>query len=178
LLARHEPNPALQNNRCSFFYAGGARALERTRFDPQEEIETVLVPATRIPDLLDSGQVTHALALCALETYWRKRCAGALPRPVVGGASHPSQETTAWSRFEDIAKGLEQRQAQRVIALARRLRSDLGADDLLNPQDIPELADPDWQFEDGVLSGIREVLAAVRAARGPVSSAEDAGCHG
>jgi hypothetical protein len=42
-------------------------------FDPQEELETVLVPAARLGDLLDGGQVTHALVQSALEAYYRKR---------------------------------------------------------------------------------------------------------
>ena len=73
-----EPNPAIQNNRCSTYLALGAHAATATHFDPQEEIETALVPASRIAELLDGGQVTHALAVCALETYWRRRQSGAL----------------------------------------------------------------------------------------------------
>jgi 8-oxo-dGTP pyrophosphatase MutT (NUDIX family) len=67
-----EPNPAIQNNRCHTFLARGARASGQTAFDSQEELETVLVPAARIADLLDGGQVTHALVQSALETFWRK----------------------------------------------------------------------------------------------------------
>ena len=70
-----EPNPALQNNRCFTFLARDARPIRTTSFDPQEEIETVLVPASRIGDLLDGGQIRHALVQGALEAYWRKyRC--------------------------------------------------------------------------------------------------------
>ena len=38
-----------------------------------EEIETALLPASRIAELLDSGQVTHSLVVGALEAFWRKR---------------------------------------------------------------------------------------------------------
>jgi hypothetical protein len=38
-------------------------------------------------------------------------------------------------------------------------------EDIANPHDFPELADPDWQQRDGVLSGVRGVLAALRAHR-------------
>ena len=68
-----EANPALQANRCFTFLAHGARAIAETRFDAQEELETALVPGERIADLLDGGQVTHALVHSALEAYWRKR---------------------------------------------------------------------------------------------------------
>lgn len=67
-----QPNPALQNNRCHTYLARGARPTGATRFDAQEELETVLVAAHRIPDLLDGGQVTHSLVQGALETFCRK----------------------------------------------------------------------------------------------------------
>jgi ADP-ribose pyrophosphatase len=76
LLLTVETNPALQANRCLTFLARGARVAGSTRFDSQEELETVLVPASRIPDLLDGGQVKHSLVHAALEAYWRKRSSG------------------------------------------------------------------------------------------------------
>jgi ADP-ribose pyrophosphatase YjhB (NUDIX family) len=70
-----EPNPALQNNRCFTFLASDVRPTQATSFDPQEELETVLVPASRLGDLLDGGQIRHSLVQGALEAYWRKhRC--------------------------------------------------------------------------------------------------------
>jgi 8-oxo-dGTP pyrophosphatase MutT (NUDIX family) len=68
-----EPNPAIQDNRCHTFVALGARRVATTSFDEKEELETVLVPASRIADLLDGGQVRHSLVQGALETYLRKR---------------------------------------------------------------------------------------------------------
>jgi 8-oxo-dGTP pyrophosphatase MutT (NUDIX family) len=76
LLLTLEPNPALQANRCFTFLARGARATGRTGFDAQEELETALAPAARIGEVLEGGQVTHALVHSALETYWRKRGEG------------------------------------------------------------------------------------------------------
>jgi ADP-ribose pyrophosphatase len=67
-----EPNPAIQNNRCFTFVAINARPTAATRFDPMEELETALLPASRVAELLDSGQVTHALVQGALEAFWRK----------------------------------------------------------------------------------------------------------
>jgi 8-oxo-dGTP pyrophosphatase MutT (NUDIX family) len=70
-----EPNPAIQNNRCFTFVARGARPTGATRFDPMEELETTLLPVARLPDLLDSGQISHALVQGPLEAFWRKlRC--------------------------------------------------------------------------------------------------------
>lgn len=70
-----EPNPAVQDNRCFTFIAHDARLACAPRLDPMEELETVLVPVDRIGDLLDSGQITHALVHAPLETFWRRhRC--------------------------------------------------------------------------------------------------------
>jgi len=69
-------NPAIQDNRCHTFLARGARRTAQTRFDAQEELETVLVPAARVADLLDGGQVTHSLVHSALEVFWRRRSSG------------------------------------------------------------------------------------------------------
>ena len=70
-----EPNPAIQDNRCFTFVAHGARPTGTTRFDAMEELETVLLPRSRLGELLDSGQITHALVHGPLEAFWRKhRC--------------------------------------------------------------------------------------------------------
>jgi hypothetical protein len=58
---------------------------------------------------------------------------------------------------------MEEEQRLKVFDLARRLRPGLTAEDVRSPHDFPELGDPDWQFEDGVLTGIQSALAAVRA---------------
>jgi hypothetical protein len=60
---------------------------------------------------------------------------------------------------------MEELQRTKVVALARRLKPDLTAEDIRNPHDFPELVDPDWHYEDGVLTGIQSVISAVRAAR-------------
>jgi ADP-ribose pyrophosphatase len=67
-----EPNPAIQNNRCFTFVSRRATRVQAPSLDPQEEIETVLLPVSRLSDLLDSGQITHALVQGALEAYYRK----------------------------------------------------------------------------------------------------------
>ena len=60
---------------------------------------------------------------------------------------------------------LEALQRRKVLDLARRLRPGLTLEDIANPHDFPELVDPDWQYEDGVLAGVQTVAAAVRARR-------------
>ncbi len=60
---------------------------------------------------------------------------------------------------------MEELQRTKVVALARRLKPGLTAEDIRNPHDFPELLDPDWHYEDGVLTGIQSVVSAVRATR-------------
>jgi hypothetical protein len=71
----------------------------------------------------------------------------------------------SWDEVERIITAMEDLQRGKVLDLARRLRPGLTLEDIKNPHDFPELGDVDWHFSDGVLTGIEEVLAAVRAAR-------------
>jgi ADP-ribose pyrophosphatase len=73
LLVAVDANPANQNNRCFTYLARGVRPAAATAFDAQEELETVLVPARHVPELLDSGRVRHSLVHSALERFWRLR---------------------------------------------------------------------------------------------------------
>lgn len=61
---------------------------------------------------------------------------------------------------------LEELQAKKVIDLARRLKPGLTAEDIRNPHDFPELEDPDWHYQDGVLTGIQSAIAALRSLAG------------
>jgi hypothetical protein len=56
---------------------------------------------------------------------------------------------------------MEKAQTEKVVALARRLRPGLTAEDIRNPHDFPDLDDPDWHFEDGQLAGIQSVRFAL-----------------
>jgi hypothetical protein len=73
--------------------------------------------------------------------------------------------TTTWSDVEALVGELEEQQRRKVLDLARRLRPGLTLEDVANPHDFPELTDPDWQYEDGLLAGVQVVLFAVRARR-------------
>jgi hypothetical protein len=57
----------------------------------------------------------------------------------------------------------EQLQHEKVVALARRLRPGLTADDLKNPHDFPELTDPDWHYADGELAGLQSIAILLRS---------------
>ena len=70
---------------------------------------------------------------------------------------------------EDLESLLEEMissQQRRLRALAARIAPHLTEDDLLQPHDHREVAThPDYQFEDGILSGYLAVRAALRARR-------------
>ena len=61
------PNPAIQTNRCHSFVAYEVERRHVPRFDSTEETEVVLVPLTRIPELMRSGEITHALVIVAFQ---------------------------------------------------------------------------------------------------------------
>ncbi len=60
-----EPNPAFQDNRCHTYLAEGCRPVGETNFDPDEEIETVLVELVEIQRLIATGEIRHALVIAA-----------------------------------------------------------------------------------------------------------------
>jgi hypothetical protein len=64
-------------------------------------------------------------------------------------------------RVLQLLGSMEAAQAEKVIALARRLKPGLTAEDIRNPHDFPDLDDTDWHFEDGQLAGIQAVRFAV-----------------
>jgi 8-oxo-dGTP pyrophosphatase MutT (NUDIX family) len=68
LLGSIHPNPAIQGNRCHTFLARNVAKRFEPQFDSTEETEVVLVPASRLPELVYQGQITHALVVTAF--YW------------------------------------------------------------------------------------------------------------
>ena len=55
-------------------------------------------------------------------------------------------------------------QEAKLLACASRINPRLTADDVLQPHDFPELArDPGFNYEDGVLTGLKSADAALRA---------------
>jgi hypothetical protein len=71
----------------------------------------------------------------------------------------------AWEEIERMLQSLIDLQETKVLALARRLKPGLTAEDLRNAHDHRELDDADLQFEDGTLAGLLAAQAAVRARR-------------
>ena len=64
-----------------------------------------------------------------------------------------------------LAEMIAAQEAKR-FALARRLVPLLTAEDVLNPHDFPALLESaEFNYEDGILTGLRAVDMALRAAR-------------
>ena len=69
-----------------------------------------------------------------------------------------------WRRFDWLTLELIGQQERKVLELARRIHPGLTAEDIRNPHDFPDLiAVPEWNFEDGILAGIRSAHMALRA---------------
>ena len=113
-----------------------------------------------------------------IQSVWvtRTYCLGVCPSEGCTVAAYPKGEivrirtiSDAMPLFEgaddDGLGPIEDLQREKVLALARRLNPRLTLEDVQNPHDFPELDDPDWHYEDGVLAGIQTVRAAFRAAR-------------
>lgn len=64
------PNPAIFGNRCHTYLATGCRPAGQLLQDQGEDIEVVVVPAARVPELVQNGEIHHALVLAAL-AFWR-----------------------------------------------------------------------------------------------------------
>ena len=60
------PNPALQDNRCFSFLAPDVVLEGDPELDGKEEIEVVTVPMGEARGLVERGEITHALVVCAL----------------------------------------------------------------------------------------------------------------
>jgi len=55
-------------------------------------------------------------------------------------------------------------QHKKVLELANRIHPGLSSEDIRNPHDFPDLiADSGWNFEDGILSGLKSAHMALRA---------------
>lgn len=69
--------------------------------------------------------------------------------------------------MEQSIKQMEQmvnEQRKKLFAIARRLVPKITPEDLLQPQDYPELElHPEFRYEEGILAGLETVLSALYA---------------
>jgi hypothetical protein len=58
---------------------------------------------------------------------------------------------------------IEQGQHKKLLTFGRKVRPNLTEEDLLQPNDYPELEhNPEFRYEEGVLEGVRTVQSAIR----------------
>ncbi len=60
------PNPAMQDNRCWFFLVRGARVVGDLACDENESVEPVILTRGEVEAALESGEISHALAVIPL----------------------------------------------------------------------------------------------------------------
>lgn len=81
-LGRNHPNPAIQSNLCDTFLALNCEQIHVPTFTSTEEVAIRLVPVKKIPSLIKSGVITHALVIVAFH-YLQQFC---LDTDTVGSA--------------------------------------------------------------------------------------------
>jgi len=69
LIGKSRPNPAIQNNWIYHFAAIDAEKTGDVKFDEHESVATKLCPVMRIPNLIQSGEITHSLVLTAFQYF-------------------------------------------------------------------------------------------------------------
>lgn len=110
---------------------------------------------------------THCLGICPKSGCTVARYPAAAPSAIITDVE-PSDaaalmEGAEPNEVERAIDDLEELQRKKVLDLARRLKPGLTLEDIQNPHDFPELADPDWHYADGVLTGIQSVRPAIRS---------------
>jgi hypothetical protein len=59
---------------------------------------------------------------------------------------------------------LIEQQERKVLDLGQRIHPGLTSEDIRNPQDFPDLLESfQWNFEDGILAGLKSAHMALRA---------------
>jgi hypothetical protein len=68
--------------------------------------------------------------------------------------------------IERLLEEMITRQQARLLELARRIEPAITPEDLLQPHNHPKIsANPDFNFQDGMLAGYLAIRAALRASR-------------
>lgn len=63
------PNPAIFNNRVHMFLVEGCTATGTLKLDAGEDIEVVPLPVERVMEMVQTGEITHALVAVALQRF-------------------------------------------------------------------------------------------------------------
>jgi ADP-ribose pyrophosphatase len=68
-IANVNPNPAIFSNRCYTFWARNVKKTGDPKADQTEDLEVVLVPLSKIPELIREGTIDHAIVIAAFYHY-------------------------------------------------------------------------------------------------------------
>lgn len=69
-----------------------------------------------------------------------------------------------WKELERLVNEVIEAQSDKVYSSALRIRPDLTREDILQPNDYPELENhPHFRYEEGVLEGVHTVAMALKA---------------
>ena len=76
---------------------------------------------------------------------------------------------------DGLLEGMIHQQRTKVLRLAREALPHLSSEDVMNPNDYPELKEhPTFDYEDGILSGLISAQVAVRAELKPLTAGRPA----
>ncbi|MET0794606.1 MAG: NUDIX hydrolase [Polyangiaceae bacterium] len=70
------PEPARNSTRAHFFFAHGAYSVAEQKLDHGEDLQVVLVPVAELLELIDHGQIVHAVHIAAILSAWRRGLLG------------------------------------------------------------------------------------------------------
>ncbi len=80
-----------------------------------------------------------------------------------------------WGNLDGYLEKMITQQRAKVLRIARELRPGLTPEDILNPQDYPQLVgDHVFNYEDGLLAGLISAQIALRAEHRRVVDADEA----
>jgi 8-oxo-dGTP pyrophosphatase MutT (NUDIX family) len=77
LIGECYPQPAILNNRCFFYLANNAAAMQGQQLDAGEDIDIVTVPLHDIPAMIESREINHGMVLQAFFFYEMQDRSGA-----------------------------------------------------------------------------------------------------
>ena len=70
----------------------------------------------------------------------------------------------SWTATESLIHEVVEGQRQRLLRLGRQIIPNLTPEDILQPNDYPELEhNPDFRYEEGILAGMQAIQMALRA---------------
>jgi len=71
-----------------------------------------------------------------------------------------------WEAIETLLDELIEENKEKLLALGRRIIPTLTSEDMLQPNDYPELDNhPSFRYEEGILAGLQSAQIALKALR-------------